>query len=274
MKKILLLCDGDSYPSGDTRFIRQMRDTEPLYVKCLFYTSVDICETIPLGFIPVDGPYLALKEQELTRVHDCKQRFAKELEGAGIKYDIDTAESRWDVDRFRVESRFADLVVMSNTLFNQNLLDSQPDYFMLAALRATECPVAIIPKEFKYIERLAMAYDGEKESMHAMKQFIYLFPDLTELPTEIVHVKQESKDEIPNRDLLREYTLAHFDAQYTNKLHFDPKHYFTSWLEERKNVMMIAGSFSRSAFNNSFRKSFTEKIISEQTCAVFIAHFS
>jgi hypothetical protein len=131
-----------------------------------------------------------------------------------------------------------------------------------------------VPENFKYIERIAIAYDGEKESMHAIKQFVYLFPDLTELPTEIVHIKEETSDDVPNRDLLREYTFSHFQSQYTSKLHFDPKKYFISWLEEKKNVLLIAGSFSRSSFSNNMRKSFAEKIIAEHTCPIFIAHLS
>ena len=274
MKKILLLCDGDHFPSGAVRFIRQMRETEPIYVKGMFFTPIDVIELIPIGFIPVAGPYVKLKEQELSEVHTSQQKFAEAFENAGIKYDIQPNEGAWDVDLFKTESRFADLVVISGELFCQNAFENQPNDYMTEVLRSSECPVAVIPEKFKCIERLAVAYDGEKESMHAIKQFVYLFPNLPELPAEIVHIKEESTDEIPNRDLLREYTFSHFESQYTAKLHFDPKRYFSSWLEERKNVLLIAGSFSRSAISNNLRKSFAEKIIAEHTCPIFIAHFS
>jgi hypothetical protein len=178
-----------------------------------------------------------------------------------------------DVDIFKTESRFSDLVLISEELFCQNVPETQPNYFMTEVLRTSESPVLVIPEDFKNIERLAIAYDGEKESMYAIKQFVYLFPDLADLQTEIVHIKEEATDEIPNLDLLKEYSFSHFESQYTSKLHFDAKTYFTSWLKERKNVLLISGSFSRSVFSNILRKSFAEKIIAEHTCPLFVAHF-
>jgi hypothetical protein len=274
MKKILLLCDGDHFPSGAVRFIRQIRESEPVYVKGMFFTPVDILEMIPVGFIPISGPYVKLKESEQLLVKKSQEKFAEAFENAGIKYDIHPYEAAWDVDLLKTESRFADLVVVSEELFCINIMETQPNYFMTEALRASECPVVVIPENFKYVERLAIAYDGEKESMHAIKQFVYLFPELAELPSEIVHIKEETSDDVPNLDLLREYTFSHFQSQYTSKLHFDPKKYFTTWLKEKKNVLLIAGSFSRSSFSNNLRKSFAENIIAEHTCPIFIAHFS
>ena len=64
MKKILLLCDGDNFPAGAARFIRHIRENEPLFVKGLFVNPIDILEMIPVGFIPVSGPYARLKEEE------------------------------------------------------------------------------------------------------------------------------------------------------------------------------------------------------------------
>jgi hypothetical protein len=274
MKKILLLCDGDHFPAGATRFIRQMRESEPLYVKGIFFTSVDTLEMIPVGFIPISGPYAKLKEKEQTEVNESQTRFIQIFEDSGIKYDIHPYHAGWDVDLFKTESRFADLVVISEDLFCKNVLESQPSFFMTEALRNAECPVVVVPEHFKCIDSLTIAYDGQKESMYAIKQFVYLFPELADRPVEIVYVKEEPADDIPNRDLLREFSFAHFQSQYTSKLHFDPKKYFTSWLEDKKNVCLVTGSFSRSPISNSFRKSFVENIIAEHTCPIFIAHSS
>ena len=129
MKKILLLCDGDNFPSGAIRFIRQMRETERIYVKGMFFTPVDTLELIPVGFIPVSGPYAKLKENEHATVRQSQKQFAEAFESAGIKYDIHSYESAWDVDLFQKESRFSDLVVISEELFCKNIMEAQPNYF-------------------------------------------------------------------------------------------------------------------------------------------------
>jgi hypothetical protein len=274
MKKILLLCDGENFPSGAIRFIRKMRESGPVYVKGLFFTPIDIQEMMPVSFIPVAGPYVKLKENEKMLVHKSQERFTEAFESRGIKYDIHPHIGEWDRDLFVKESRFADLVIISEELFCINLMEAQPNYFMMEALRASECPVVVVPENFKSIEQIALAYDGGKECMHAIKQFVYLFPDLLELPAEFVHIKKEPGSEIPEKALLREYTFSHFEAQYTFKLHFDPKKYLTSWLGNKKNVFLVSGSFSRSAVSNTFKKSFADCVIADRTCPVFIAHFS
>jgi len=109
--------------------------------------------------------------------------------------------------------------------------------------------------------------------MHAIKQFVYLFPDLIDLPSDFVHIKNETADVIPEKELLAEYTFSHFEAQYTSKLHFDPKKYLTSWPGTKKNVFLFSCYFSRSAVSNTFKKSFAENVIAEHTCPLFIAHF-
>lgn len=40
MKKILLLCDGDNFPKGAFRFIKNIREEEPVLVKGLFFYTV------------------------------------------------------------------------------------------------------------------------------------------------------------------------------------------------------------------------------------------
>jgi len=274
MKKILLLCDGDNFPTGAIRFIRNLRENEPLYVKGLFFNPIDILEMIPVSFMPIAGPYVKLKEEEKMLVQKSQEKFTEAFENVGIKYDIHPHIGEWDLELFIKESRFADLVVISEKLFCMNEMETQPNYHMMEALRASESPVIVVPENFKFIEHLAFAYDGGKESMHAIKQFVYLFPDLLELPSDFVHIKEEKPDGIPEKDLLREYTFSHFEAQYTSKLHFDPKKYLTSWLGNKKNVFLVSGSYSRSAVSNTFKKSFAENVIAEHTCPIFIAHFS
>ena len=274
MKKILLLCDGDNFPSGATRFIRQMRDNEPLYVKGLFMNPIDVMDMMPVGFMPVSGPYERFKQEEKQRVRKSQDLFTEAFENAGIKHEIHPHTGDWSRELFIRESRFADLVVISEELFCANSIEIQPNFYMIEALRASETPVVVVPENFKRIDHLAFAYDGGKESMFAIKQFTYLFPNLTDLPSEFVHIKNEAADDIPERSLLGEYTFSHFESQNTSKLHFDPKKYLTAWLGTKKNVFLVSGSFSRSSVSNVFKKSFADHVIAEHTCPIFIAHFS
>jgi hypothetical protein len=274
MKKILFLCDGDNFPKGASEFIKQLGNKESVFVKGLFFTPIDIEQLIPISYIPISEPYVKLKEHEKELVQKSQEYFVQECKSSGIRYQVHSYSKDWNKEILGRESRYSDLIVISEELFCCNTVDSQPNYFMEETLRLTECPVVVIPENFHAIERLAIAYDGKKEGMYALKQFTYLFPDFMELPAELVHIKNEKSEEIPDQDLLKEYTSVHFESQFTSKLHFDPKKYFPSWLENKKNVLLVTGSYSRSAFSNIFRQSFVRQVIARHACPVFIAHFS
>jgi hypothetical protein len=272
MKKILFLCDGDNFSEASFEFIRQLSVNETITVKGLFFTPIDTDQLISISYIPIAEPYVRLKEHEKEMVQKSQQRFTQASEDAGLRHQIHSFTNEWTREIIEKESRYADLIVLSGELFCCDVPDRQPNYFMEETLRLAECPVIVVPEKFRAIERIAIAYDGKKASMFALKQFANLFPNLMELPADIVHIKNDQGDEIPNRDLLLEYTKAHFEAQYTSKLHFDPKKYFANWLDDKKNVFLVTGSFSRSAFSNMLRESFTTEIISRHSCPIFIAH--
>jgi len=272
MKKILFLCDGDNFSEASFAFIRQLSVHETISVKGLFFTPIDIEQMVAISFVPIAAPYNKLKEQEIQMIQKSQQRFMRACEEAGLRHQVHSYTSEWSKEIIEQESRYADLVVLSGELFCRDVPDRQPNYFMEETLRLAECPAVVVPENFRAIERVTIAYDGKKESMFALRQFAILFPNLIELPTDIVHIKNDTDDEIPGRDLLLEYTKAHFEAQYTSKLHFDPKKYFASWLDDKKNVLLVTGSFSRSPFSNMLKESFTTEIIKRHGCPIFIAH--
>ena len=141
---------------------------------------------------------------------------------------------------------------------------------LLARVRANLRRLPLSPQEGPII----VAFDGKKESVFALKQFSNLFPEYDELPIEFVYIKDEETDDVPDMDLLKEYTNAHYDASNITKLHFHPGKSFNAWLKNKKNTLLISGSFSRSGASMLLRRSFVEKIIKNNTGPVFIAHNS
>lgn len=272
MKKILFLCDGDHFSEGSFRLIKQMREQEPVFVKGFFFTPIDMDRLISISYVQTAEPFVELKEMERELIEKSKGKFIEQCESSRIKYHIQDKPEEWNKELFAKESRFADLVVLSEELFCLNISDNQPNLFMHEALRLAECPVLIIPENFKSIDRIAVAYDGGRESVFAIKQFSYLFPQCAELPAEFVYVKENGSGGIPDADLLEEYSRLHFNSVGVSRLHFDEKKYFNSWLEEKKNVLLVTGSYSRSTVSSLIKWSFTDRVIKEHASPVFIAH--
>jgi hypothetical protein len=241
-------------------------------VKGLFFSSENHEENMGRGFVTIAEPVLKRYNNESILLDGSRNKFAGECEGIGIRYSIHPNESAWDTDLFVKESRFSDLVLISTNTFQTGNQQPESIFFMEQVLRFSECPVIVVPEGFREIDRLAIAYDAGAESMFALKQFVYLFPYFTDHPSDIIHVKNDGIDDIPNRNLLLEYTKAHFDSTFASKLQFDPKKYFTTWVENKKNVILITGAYSRSSFSNTMRRSFAYPTIADNICPVFVAH--
>ena len=271
MKKILFLCDGDNYPRGAFQFLKMMNAQEPVFVKGIFFTPVDYEQLINLSYMPLTAPYERMKSAEIAELSKSREQFDHDCSLAGIRYIVSERDSEWNKELLVKESRYADCILISEELFCSQTLDSQPNFFMQELLRGSESPVIVVPEKFKAPERLVFAFDGKRESVYAMKQFTYLFPGLLELPAQFVYFSPSGQP-LPDEDLLQEYARWHVNAIGSASLEFDPKRYFSTWLEDRKNAFLITGSYSRSGFSTLLRPSFADNVIREHVCPVFIAH--
>ncbi|WP_431209498.1 hypothetical protein ACQ86N_25430 [Puia sp. P3] len=248
MKQILVVCSGNSFPQGAFNFLKTLQHEEPVSATGLFFSH----------------------DNEDTA--EGRTRFSEQCTHHHILHNILDHEGPWNKNIFAKESRFSDLVLLSSQLFYAGLLQQQPNTFLSEAMHYTESPVLVIPEDFSPSNHLFIAYDGTKESLFAMKQFSYLFPHLTDLPTEVVYVNEETTNGIPELDHLRRYSRLHFSCMGFSKLHFKAAEYFATWIGERQHVMLISGSYGRSPFSYATTPSFAEEVIHDHRLPVFIAH--
>jgi hypothetical protein len=271
MKKILFVCDGDNFPKGVMEFVRLMNENEPLHLKGLFFEPIDFQQLVPPSYIPIAEPYIRLKENEKKMVSNSREKFIAACRVNNISYQVDENDEV-DKELLVKESRFADALLISEELFCSDYMSCQPNVFMKEVLHCAECPVMVIPETFILPDRIVLAYDGKKESMIALKQFCYLLPQFTEMPAEFVYIKNEESEEVPDEGLLKEYVTAHFNSSGIAKLHFDAHKYFTAWAETKKNILLVAGSYGRSAVSDLLHSSFAEQVIHQHKIPVFISH--
>lgn len=272
MKKILFVVTGEDYPRGAFTYLESLHQEEPVCVTGLFFCPLDYSQLASVSHVPIVAPYLRLREKEQDIVQKNQEQFAKECAERHIKHHIHENTERWDKDLFGKASRFSDLVLLSGQLFCEDGETKQPNMFLQEALHAAECPVLVIPEEYKPVQHLVIAYDGSKDSVFAIRQFCYLFPQYLDLPTEMVYVKDEATGDIPDIDELKSFSKLHFSSMGFSKLHFKAAHYFASWIGEKQSVMLITGAFGRSSFSYVTKRSFAEQVIREHGMPLFIAH--
>lgn len=271
-KQVLFVCAGKEFPQGAFNFLLSMQDQGPVNVLGLFFNPIDIDATAVATNLPVQAPYdrIRKREQQVMAAH--KASFAEQCRKHYINYHIHPYDDQWDKDILVRESRFSDVLLLSGELFYSDISEWQPNLYLHQALCASECPIMVVPENFKQNDHVFIAYDGSRESLFSIRQFCYLFPALTDLPTEMVYVRDEISAEMPDLERLQQYTRLHFNAMGFSKLHFKASHYFATWIGEHRHAMLVAGSYGRSPFSYLTKRSFAEQVIHEHHIPVFIAH--
>lgn len=272
MKRILFVGAGHDFPNGAFAFLQSLQQHEALTVTGLFFSPIDYNAMIAASNIPISTPYIRVQAKGKKTLEDNKEAFVRQCGSCYIKNQVHPNEEEWHKEILAQESRFADMVVLSGELFYSDIDSGQPNTFLQEALHVSECPVMIVPEHYVPFEHLVITYDGSRESMHAMKQFCYLLPQYTDLPTEFIYVKDEDTDDIPGIDHLRNFSRAHFSSMNFSKLHFKAAQFFADWIGERQQVLMVSGSFGRSPFSYMTKRSFAERVIHDHKMPLFIAH--
>jgi hypothetical protein len=131
--------------------------------------------------------------------------------------------------------------------------------------------VLIVPEKFVFPESNILAYDGSESSVYAIKQFAYLFPELTGNKTVLVFM-DDSDNPIPDENNIKELVARHFPDLTLLKLELPSTKYFATWINEKNNALLVSGAYGRSSFSQLFKKSFVSDVIRDHRLPVFISH--
>ncbi len=160
MRKILIAFDGNHFSESAFDFVRRLNDQQAILVTGVFLPAVDYTELLyslgglsgPIYFqdIPLDD--MAIKQKNIDRFSAlCLQN--------GIEYRVHPDIDRHVISEIKIESRFADLLVVSSELFYENLgADTQSDYIE-NVLHKAECPVVLVPEHYHFPDNVILAYD-------------------------------------------------------------------------------------------------------------------
>jgi hypothetical protein len=189
-----------------------------------------------------------------------------------IRYIVREDRLDFALPSIRKETRFADLMVLSSRHFFENINNIQPNAYMQEMLHSAECPVLLLPEKSDLPQTIILTYDGSASAAYAIKQFVYLFPELSHVPAILVFASEKSDDPFPDGKLIEELVAQHFKDLSLVKLDMSPREFFNNWITGKENPWLITGSYGRSELSLLFSRSFITETIKEHKIPVFIAH--
>ena len=271
MKKVLIVFDGIQFASGSFNFAKQLNESQPILLTGIFLPQTDFGNLWSYASGSESAGVPMVENVDAQMVLRNVETFRKLCIEHNIEHVVHRNVTDFALPALRKETRFADLLIISGRSFYVNVGPYEQSEYLKEALTMSECPVMVIPEDARIPDSIVLAYEGTKQSLFAIKQFAYLFPEWTNKPTLLVYISPGGED-FPEASNIEELAARHFSDLTFIKLEMNPRKYFEAWLEQRDHPVLVADSFGRSTFSQVFRPSFIQNILDKNVFPVFIAH--
>jgi len=273
MKKIMLVFDGTHFSEGAFEFARKINDIKPVLLTGAFLPQAQLSHL--WSYADASGNPLffsMLDENEDELLQQNVGKFEKLCRDNGIEYRVHKDCYDFVLTELKTESRYADLIILGSEIFYKDMGTDEPNEYLRHALQDMKCPVLLVPEKFDFPESIILAYDGSDNSVFAIKQFSYLFPELAGKKTLLVYANDNPEKDFPDKIQIEELAARHFSDLTMFKLDINPKKYFSTWLSEKNSALLVCGAYGRSGLSALFRKSFVRNVIADHKVPVFIVH--
>lgn len=170
------------------------------------------------------------------------------------------------------ESRYADLIILNPGLSPDKNDSGIPTEFVKRSLEKSECPVIVASGSFETVDRLIFAYDGTLNSLYAIKQFSYLFPQFTDTPIALVEVLPEGRDCMTEKHKLHDWLGMHYSDVTLVTLRGNRPDELIEYLTDIDNAIIVMDGFGRGMLSKLLSPSVSAPVVGMIGLPVFIAH--
>lgn len=267
MKKVVLLFDGGQYTKGTLELCQRMNDTASILLVGCFLPGIDFTGMSEIyGYGALDIPVQIRADEEV--VEENIEQFKSYCVAHQISCRVHKDFTLDAYPLLHKESRYTDLLVIGSQAFLGQLALNIPPENLRDALHTSECPVMVVPAHYYDPEHIILAYDGSASSVYAIKMFSYIFPELCNKTTILLHVGGDG--ELPATTSIQQLGRAHFPNFQV--LELETMDLFEDWIKTIPAPILVTGAFGRSGLSSLFRMSFSRKALSSFSFPVFIAH--
>lgn len=272
MKKLIIAFDGDNFSEGAFEFARKINDLQPILLTGVFVPQAELAGLWGYagGVAGMSVPLVESYDPDIIK--NTVAKFEKRCIDNGIDFRIHKDTDDFALNELMQETVFADLLILGSEKFYKELGVTMPNDYLKGTLHTIKCPVIVVPEKFDFPENIILSYDGSENSVIAIKQFTYLFPELSAKPSVLVYADSDIDKDFPERILIEELTARHYSDLTLQKMDVNPGDYLNSWITGKKSAILICGAYGRSGLSQLFKKSFVSDIIASHSMPVFIGH--
>ena len=278
MRKIIAVFDGLKFSADAASYAiaiakQSGADLIGISLEDFTYLSFKFYDIVDEGKGVSDAKMKRLTEKDKKTRKMSVIKFGALCEEAGINYSIhhDTSVA---IQELLHESIYADMIIIESAETLTKYAEDLPTRFIRDLLTDVECPVLLVPNEYKPIQKISLLYDGEPTSVYAIKMLSYILESFKDLPIEVITVKNPKQIlNVPDNRIMREFMKSHFSEVVYTVLKGLPEEEITKHLKKNKlNSLVVLGAYRRSRVSRWFRESMADVLMKQLKLPLFVAH--
>lgn len=271
MKKIMVLLNASYIPNHlILNAINIARKTKSsIYAVFLNDLNNDVEFDYPFpNDLASTGTRLSKTEADMEnrrRIESVLQVFRNECELAGIEHHFEI-DQKVSLKHIIELSKYSDFILV-------DAKSNSGAYSIKNVLVDAYCPVLLLSSEAEPVEKAVLLYDGGISSIYAIKMFSYLFPEWSDLPTNIVYVSSSEEEALPKEVEFQSWLSKHFLNIQKAVLHGKSQDQLFDFISsDAVHTIVVMGSYGENALYRMFHKSLAESFLSNTHASIFIAH--
>jgi len=278
MKKFIAAFDGLKFSESTSNYAIFLAKQTRAHLVGVFlddftYHSYKVYDLISEDSDNAQAKQRRLEEMDIEMRSESVEKFEAACRQAGIEYSIHH-DRNIAIHELLHESIYADLVIIDSHETLTYHTEKNPTRFIRDLLSNVQCPVLVVPRQFKPVEKLVLLFDGEPSSVHAIKMFSYTLRSLKQIPAEVVSVKPEKQSlHVPDNKLMKEFMKRHFpEAAFTVLIGVAEDEILDHLHTQTQNCLVVLGAYLRGSISRWFRESMADTLMRDLKVPLFIAH--
>lgn len=199
------------------------------------------------------------------------RKFKAICEAQGVKYQVHR-DQNVPLDDLLSESRYADIIIAGPALFATEPLET-PAGMVKSLLAKAECPVIVAPHRTRPMDRVLFAFDGSPSALFAIKQFTYLFPELSGADVTVLQADEEAVFNEADKEKIYEYLTMHYSRITFKDLRGKAREELFDYCLREVNAVLVIGAYGRNWLSNLIRTSAADLVLKLNNLPVFITHW-
>jgi len=278
MKHILLAFDGSYFSEAALRYAIQLAKTEGAMIEGVFLEDISAYHQFSPIFEAPDVIGIAdevIEELKSSTRQSIEENVARFEESCAANAVHCKAEHEIGVPGVELidRSMFTDVLIIGTVTYFSNL-GMQGDMRLVSELLShAHCPVIVVPEQFHEVNLINFAFDGSSSSSFAIRQFLYLFPNLiASAKANLITIVRREEVTVPYEEEMLIYLRYYKKNLYREMLQGKAREELLRYVKMSPESIVVMGAFGRNAFSQMFKPSVGKKLIRSNLVPIFIAH--